>query len=160
MSTRKLAFAALGLLLVTIGIAAYMFVSGQTTKGSDGRTAIQLSHEEKDLVLAEMRTMLGSVQGIVAGLSKEDLEKVRVSAKASGNAIAAEVPPPLMAKLPLEFKQRGFGVHRGFDEISVAVEQQETTDMIMSRLGDQLDNCVSCHSTYRLEVGNEQVVSR
>lgn len=160
MSTRFLAIAALVLWLATGSVAAYMFVNGQTTTGVDGRTAIHMSAEERDLVLTEMRTMLTSVQGIITGLSKEDLEMVRASAHKSGNAIAVEVPPTLMAKLPLEFKTMGMGVHRGFDEMSVAVEQKETTDMILSRLGDQLNSCVACHSAYKLEVGSEQVVSR
>lgn len=152
MSTRFLAIAALVLWLATVAVAAYMFVSGQTTSGTDGRTAILLNSNEKDLVLTEMRTMLTSVQGIVAGLSAEDLQKVGESARASGNAIASEVPPGLMAKLPLDFKQRGMGVHKGFDEMSAAVAQEETTDMILSRLGDQLNSCIACHSAYRLEV--------
>lgn len=159
MSTRFLAIAALVLWLATGSVAAYMFINGQTTKGSDGRTTIHMSHEERDMVLTEMRTMLTSVQGIVTGLSNEDLEMVRESAKRSGNAIAVEVPPTLMAKLPLEFKTMGMGVHRGFDEMSVAVEQKETTDMILTRLGTQLNSCIACHSTYRLEAGSEQVVS-
>jgi len=156
MSTRFLAIAALILWLVTVAVAVYMFVSGQTTTGSDGRTAILLNEEEKDLVLTEMRTMLGSVQGIVAGLSEEQPEKVRESARTSGMAIAGAVPPSLMAKLPLEFKSLGMGVHRGFDTISAAVEQEETADMILTRLGDQLNNCVACHSMYRLQVETEK----
>lgn len=156
MSTRFLAIAALILWLVTVAVAVYMFVSGQTTTGSDGRTAILLNEEEKDLVLTEMRTMLGSVQGIVAGLSEEQPAKVRESARTSGMAIAGAVPPSLMAKLPLEFKSLGMGVHRGFDTISAAVEQEETADMILTRLGDQLNNCVACHSMYRLQVETEK----
>lgn len=152
MSTRFLAVTALGLWLVTAAVAVFMFVGGQTTAASDGRTAILLNEGERDLVLEEMRTMLGSVQGIIAGLSEEDMERVRESAKASGMAIAGAVPPGLMAKLPLEFKQMGMGVHRGFDEISVSVQQKETTDMLLTRLGDQVSNCVACHSTYRLQV--------
>lgn len=155
MSTRFLAIAALILWLVTVAVAAYMFVSGQTTTGSDGRTAILLNEKEKDLVLTEMRTMLVSVQGIVAGLSEEEPGKVREAARTSGMAIAGAVPPSLMAKLPLEFKQMGMGVHRGFDSISVAVEQEETADMILTRLGEQLNNCVACHATYRIQVGVE-----
>ena len=156
MSTRFFAITALGLWLVTIAVAVFMFVSGQTIEGRDGRTAILLEEEERDLVLTEMRTMLGSVQGIIAGLSEEDWEKVRGSATVSGMAIAGDVPPALMAKLPLEFKQMGMGVHRGFDEISVAVVQEETTDMILSRLGDQVSSCVACHASYRLQVRKDE----
>lgn len=152
MSTRILAISALVLWLVTIAVAGYMFVGGKTTSGVDGRTAIILKEDEKHLVLMEMRTMLTSVHGIVDGLAKEDMNQVRVAAQASGAAIASEVPAPLMAKLPLEFKTLGMGVHRGFDQISAAVEQQETPDMILARLGEQVNSCVACHATYQLQV--------
>lgn len=152
MSTRVLAVSALVLWLVTVGVAVTMFVGGQTTGGSDGRTAIVLEEDEKDLVLAEMRTMLDSVQGIVSGLSEEDMERVSKAAKASGMAIAGGVPPSLMGKLPLEFKQMGMGVHRGFDELSVSVQQELPPDMILGQLGEQLNSCVACHATYQIKI--------
>lgn len=152
MSTRILAIAALVLWLITAGVGVKMFISGSTTSGSDGRTAIVLKQDEKELVLNEMRVMLGSVQGIVSGLADEDMEKVRKAATRSGMAIATDVPPSLMAKLPMEFKQRGMGVHRGFDELSVSVQQELPADMILSRLGEQLSNCVACHAAYQIKV--------
>lgn len=151
MNTRILAIAALGLWVVTAAGVAYLFINGQTTTASDNRKAITLQPAERDLVLLEMRTMLESVQGIVAGMAEEDLGRVQNAARASGMAIAQGVPPALMAKLPLDFKQLGMGTHRGFDELSVAVEQEETPEMLMARLGDQLARCVACHAQYRLE---------
>ncbi|MFO7594216.1 MAG: hypothetical protein R6X15_09265 [Pseudomonadota bacterium] len=155
MSTRVLAISALVLWLVTVGVAATMFVGGKTTGGSDGRTAIVLEEAERDLVLAEMRTMLDSVQGIVSGLSEENMEQVSKAAKASGMAIAGDVPPSVMGKLPLEFKQMGMGVHRGFDELSVSVQQELPPDMILGQLGEQLNSCVACHASYQIRVNQE-----
>lgn len=151
MNTRTLATAALGLWVITAAGVAYLFVKGQTTVASDHREAIVVQPAERDLVLMEMRTMLESVQGIVAGMAEEDLARVQTAARASGMAIAQDVPPALMAKLPLDFKQLGMGAHRGFDELSAAVEQEETPEMLMTRLGDQLARCVACHAKYRLE---------
>jgi len=151
MSTRKLALFSLVLWIVTITIVAILFVRGQTISGSDGRTAILLKEDERNLVLEEMRNMLDSVQGIIAGLSEQDLAMVASASRASGSSMAQQVPPALMTKLPLEFKQLGHSVHSGFDELTVAATQEETTDMILYRLSGQLSRCVACHATYQLQ---------
>lgn len=151
MQTRSLAVTAIILWVFAAGGLGYLFVNGTTAAAPDQRTAIILKPAERDLVLGEMRTMLGSVQGIIAGLSQEDLQQVRESARVSGTAIAQQVPAALMAKLPLEFKQLGMSVHSGFDELSVAVVQEEPPEMILARLSDQMNRCVACHARYRLE---------
>jgi hypothetical protein len=43
---------ALGLWIVTIGVAGWFFVQGWTTQGTDGRTHIVLAPAERDLVRA------------------------------------------------------------------------------------------------------------
>ncbi len=154
MKTRILAIAALVLWGVTAVGVGYLFVNGTVSTSPDRRTAIALDSGERDLVLGEMRIMLESVQGIVAGLANQDPENVQSAARASGMAIAQDVPPALMAKLPLDFKRLGMNVHRGFDELSVAAGQEETPEMLMDRLGDQLSRCVACHARYRIETPN------
>lgn len=151
MNTRKLTILSLVLWTVTIIAFMFLFVRGQTMSSSDGRTAILLNADEKNLVLTEMRHMLTSVHGIVEGLSDEDLPKVVSAARASGSSMAQQVPASLMTELPLEFKLLGKSVHDGFDEITVAAQQEETTDMILYRLSNQLSHCVACHATYRLQ---------
>jgi hypothetical protein len=71
--------------------------------------------------------------------------------------MAQQVPATLMTKLPLEFKQLGHSVHSGFDEITVAADQEETTDMILYRLSGQLSRCVACHATYSLQTDTQAV---
>jgi hypothetical protein len=151
MNTRLILLTTIGLWVVTVGVAGYFFVAGNTVRSPDGRQAIMLSADEKNLILAEMRTMLGSVQGVVDGIANKDMQRVAQAARQSGSAAAAQVPTGLMAKLPLGFKQHGHTAHQGFDEIVVGAESGEPEDMLLARLGERLNNCVACHATYRLE---------
>ena len=151
MNTRNLSLIAIGLWVITVAVAAWFFVAGNTVSSPDGRQAIVLSADEKNLILAEMRTMLGSVQGVVEGIANKDMQRVAQAARQSGSAVAAQVPAGLMGKLPLGFKQLGHTAHQGFDEIVVGAESGEPGDLMLARLGERLKNCVACHATYRLE---------
>ncbi len=151
MNTRILSSIAIGLWVVTVAVAAWFFVAGRTVPSPDGRQAIVLRADEKDLVLAEMRTMLASVQGVVDGIARKDTARVAQAARQSGSAAAAQVPASLMGKLPLGFKQLGHAAHSGFDELVVGAESGEPEDMLLARLGKHLNGCVACHATYRLE---------
>lgn len=155
MNTRILSLTAIGLWIVTVAVAAWFFVAGRTVSAPDGRQAIVMSADEKNLILAEMRTMLGSVQGVVDGIASKDMQRVAQAARQSGSAAAAQVPAGLIARLPLGFKQRGHTAHQGFDKIVVGAESGETEDMLLALLGERLNNCVACHATYRLEAAAE-----
>lgn len=152
MSTRIVSIVAIALWAVTIAIAATLFVRGQTTAAPDGRTSVLLEGGERDLVLSEMRYLLEGVQGIVAGVAANDAKAVVAAARAVGAAAAADVNPSLMAKLPLDFKQQGMTVHGNFDELAMAVEQGKVdNNAVLVRLAEQLNRCVACHATYRLD---------
>jgi cytochrome c556 len=151
MNYRLIAWVSLGLWLATVIVVAVLFVRGSTAPSSDGRRAILLSPAERDLVLGEMRTMLGSVQGIVQGVHANDLKKVASAARASGMAAAVDLDPGLMAKLPLEFKQLGMSVHHGFDDLATAVDMGATANDALARLEIQLVTCVACHASFRIE---------
>lgn len=150
MTTRLLAIGALALWGVTVLGAAFLFVRGMTTHSSDGRQAIALSPQERDMVLTEMRGILRSVQGVLAGLAAHDMNRVAAAAQASGMAAAADATPSLLAKLPLAFKDLGFSLHRGFDELSDAAQKGATADQVLARLNTLLQSCVACHTAYRL----------
>lgn len=152
MNYRLIAWMSLGLWLATVVVFAVLFVRGSTAPATDGRRTILLSSAERDLVLGEMRTMLGSVQGIVQGVHTKDLKKVAAAARASGMAAAVDLEPGLMAKLPLEFKQLGMSVHRGFDELADATDRGGNAGDALGRLEVQLVTCVACHASYRIDV--------
>ena len=151
MNTHILSITAIGLWAVTVAVAIWFFVAGRTVPSPDGRQAIVLSPDEKNLILTEMRTMLGSVQGVVDGIASKDMKRIAQAARQSGSAAAAQVPASLMAKLPLGFKQLGHAAHQGFDEIVVGAESGEPEDLLLARLGERLNNCVACHASYRLD---------
>lgn len=146
---QKISWVAIGLWLVTAVAAATLFVRGQTETALDGREAIQLTDAERTLVLGEMRTLLTAVEGIVTALPDGDMATVAEAARTGGMGTAEGVPPALMLKLPLEFKELGMSVHEGFDAIAVAAREGETQEMILDRLSDTLQRCVTCHASYR-----------
>ena len=148
----KACWAVVVILLVMLTGTMYKFmIQGSTTKSSDNRVAIQLTPGEKDLVLAEMRAFLVSVQQISAGVASKDMEQIATSARKVGRAAQRAVPGSLMGKLPLAFKQLGRDTHEKFDLLALDAEQLEDENHSLAQLGVLLQNCVACHATYRLE---------
>lgn len=150
MLTRWLALGAIGLWIATAAVVGLFFVRGHTMTAADGRTAVRLESSERDLVLMEMRTMLESVRDIVRALADNDEAGLQKASRASGRDMQGMVPPGLLLKLPLAFKELGFSVHAAFDEITVAAQQKESPEMILAKLADQLARCSGCHGAYRL----------
>ena len=144
---------ALGLWIVTIGVAGWFFVQGWTTEGTDGRTQIVLAPAERDLILGEMRMLLKAVHGVVAGLAGQGQEADRAqmeqAARSAGMHMAEDVNPALMAKLPLPFKQMGMSIHADMDALADAVIQKEMSQQILQRLSNMTARCTACHDMYR-----------
>ena len=114
----------------------------------DPRTAIELPVEARDAVMLEMRTMLGSVNGILIGQAKGDTAAVRQAALASGTAAAAD--PALERFLPEAWLKLAMSTHQGFDEL--AGSPVKSGDSVTARLARVTGNCVACHAAYRLDV--------
>ena len=147
---------ALGLWIVTIGVAGWFFVQGWTTPGTDGRMQIVLAPTERDLILGEMRMLLKAVHGVVTGLAGQDPEadrtQIEQAARSAGMAMATDVNPALMAKLPLPFKQMGMSIHRDMDALADGIVQKETSQQILERLSNMTARCTTCHDMYRIGV--------
>jgi len=143
----------LGLWIVTIGAAGWLFVQGWTTQGTDRRMQIVLAPAERDLILGEMRMLLKAVHGVVTGLAGQDQEANRTpmeqAARSAGMDMAADVNPVLMAKLPLPFKQMGMSIHQDMDALADAIVQKETPQQILQRLSSMTARCTTCHDLYR-----------
>jgi len=117
---------------------------------SDRRQAVTLPPEARDAVLAEMRTMLGSLDGIVTGLAKGDSTAIRQAAAASGLATAAD--PHLEELLPEQFLTWGMATHQQFDTLAASAASGATADSTLAQLSRITQLCVSCHATYRIAV--------
>lgn len=115
---------------------------------ADGRAAIALPLEARDAVLLEMRTMLASVQGVLDGAARWDTAAIRAAAATSGVVMAAD--PALEEILPRPFLQMGMATHAAFD--TLAMKAPSGPGAAIDRLARITATCVSCHSTYRIEV--------
>ena len=146
----KVGLIALSLWAVTAAGFGYFFLRGWTSKSADQRTAIHLAPSERDLVLGEMRQMLHSVHHLLTGLSAGDAKIMESAARASGMAMAADVNPVLMAKLPLAFKQQGMGVHRDFDALADSIAKGADQATVLRDFTGITARCVGCHVSYRL----------
>ena len=140
------------LVLLSVAVTYKFVIQGQVTDSADGRTAILLEGNERDLVLTEMRVFLESVQLITSGISENDMTRVANAARQSGSNAQMAVPGSLVGKLPLAFKKLGFDTHARFDELALDAEQLGDRDHALAQLNAILMNCVACHATYRFEV--------
>jgi len=134
------------------GLIVKFVVLGSVTTSSDGRAAIVMNEGERDLVIAEMRAFLISVQQINRGVSENNMDLVAEYARKVGRAAQADVPASLMSKLPLGFKAMGLDTHQAFDQLAMDAEEFGDRDQVLSSLTTLMNNCVSCHAAYRIEV--------
>ncbi len=150
MNAKTISILAIVLWLSGAATVATMFIKGNTQQGSDGREAVMLSEGERDFILMEMRQMLASVQGIVSAVAEDDMKSVEEIALAIGSAEVRNVPKSLMLKLPRDFKTMGTENHLEFDQ--VAAQSKNGGKAVLTRLGDLMVNCVSCHESFSLKV--------
>lgn len=140
--------------MVAAGMTYKFIFHGAVQPTADGRQAIQLDDNERQLVLAEMRAFLESVQQITVGIAQNDMERVAASARKVGLATQQAVPASLVGKLPLTFKKLGRDTHAKFDAMALDAEQFEDSGHSLSQLGTLMQNCVACHAAYRFETQN------
>lgn len=118
---------------------------------SDTRIVLELTPAERAMILEEMRLFLGGVQKMTGALAKPDMAAVAETARGMGQKMVQEVPPALRAKLPQEFRQLGFSVHREFDQIALDADSLKDVSTSLGQLSATLQKCVSCHSTYQIQ---------
>lgn len=149
MKQRSLALAAL--LGLNLG-AAHAQDPHHPMPGHDGRAVLELAPGERAMILEEMRLFLDGVQKMTAALGKQDMPAAAQAARALGQAMVHEVPPALRAKLPMEFRQLGFAVHREFDQIALDAESLKDVSHSLGQLSATLQKCVSCHTVYQIRM--------
>ncbi|WP_456377937.1 hypothetical protein [Thiolapillus sp.] len=147
----KFCWTVLLLLLLAIAGAVYKFgFVGSVVQAPDGRMALQLTTAERNLVLAEMRAFVVATQAVLAASNEEDMQAAATAARKAGMAAQGQVPPGLVAKLPMEFKKLGFDTHTKFDQLALDAEQLGDPQHTREQLAALLTNCIACHATYSL----------
>ena len=128
-------------------IFALLAQPGQAAE--DLRTELRLTPAERAEFLAEMRVMLGSVQGIVQGIAEGDREAIARFARVSGNRMSRATPAPVRAKLPPAFQDLGGPTHLMFEELAIRAESDDM-DQLSHQLARTLQQCMACHAAFRL----------
>jgi mono/diheme cytochrome c family protein len=149
MKSCKLSWSLVAVLSIVVAAFAYKFTVGEVKPSSDGRLAVQLTKDERNALLLEMRTWLQSSQGILAAASAKDFAAVASTAKASGMAAEAGTPGSLFRKIPAEMKRLGFDTRQKFDDIAADAEKMKDSQRTIALLSAAMNNCVACHATYR-----------
>lgn len=120
------------------------------TAPTDPRLRLGMDSAERAVFLAEMRQMLASIQGIVAGIGEEDRELIIKAARYSGNRMARATPDSLRQRLPAEFQAIGGPTHMLFEEIVIRAETDDMAD-IAELTGRTMQNCLACHARFRAD---------
>lgn len=140
----------LGWMLPTLCNAVEPHQIFQTLNETEGRTEILLPASGQNLILREMRQMLMAAQGVVTGLSLNDMPLAQRSARSAGVSMAADIDPAVREKLPQTFRGLGMSVHRDFDALAEGINKGETVQQILARLSSLMSVCITCHENYRL----------
>ena len=117
---------------------------------TDRRTSLGLNANEKAAFLSEMRQMLASVQGVIAGIGDENPEKIAAAARQSGGRMARATPESIRNKLPQSFKELGGPTHMLFEELAI---RADTDDMqsLASFTGELMQQCTACHEKFKVD---------
>jgi hypothetical protein len=144
-------WAIIALLLLTVaGLLLKFVVLGKTEMAGDGRKAIILDPSERAVVLNEMRQFLAGIQGILDAANRGDAQAIANIARPLGMSASHHVPFGLAAKLPLEFKTLGYGVHSDFDRLAMDADAMRDVGLSLRQLSNTMKKCVACHAAYQI----------
>lgn len=147
---RSLAY---GIFVLALGVLAGVGAreaSSREQQQADKRTAIELTAEQRDAVLRDMRALLTAMQSALDGAARMDVPTIRAAAEAAGSAAMVGRDSLTQAQLPDAFRRQAADVRANFDALGDAVRgftARDTTLAYLSRISRQ---CVACHTQYRL----------
>jgi len=148
----NLKYAGIIIVLLSAIVGGFYLFMSKTDKVStlDQRTLIKLAPSERQMVLAEMRSFLISVQQVSKGIANNEMSYVISAARKSGAIAQGRAPESLAKKLPLTFKQMGLDTHRKFDLLAQDAEDLGDRDHALTQLSTLMKNCITCHEMYRI----------
>jgi len=139
-----------------VALLLTLLLAGMVAHADDGPTAapderidLGLTPEERAQFLAEMRTMLASIQGILQGIGEADRERIAAAARQSGNRMARATPDAVRAKLPQAFRDLGGPTHMLFEELAVRAETDDM-DSLARDAAQVMNQCLACHAAFRV----------
>jgi hypothetical protein len=140
-----------GAVVAVIITIVIMAAGNKTTIAPDGREAIRLAPQQRNLVLAEMRMFVDSLRDMTNALGTNDSALFQKAALRVGLDAQEGVPLDLMKALPLPFKKLGMDTHKKFDELAAHAKQGASNEELLVELSQLMNNCVACHAAYQLQ---------
>ena len=142
-------------LTIAVSVLVLRFiVFGQTKAAAqtaiDQRITVIVTETERHFILSEMRSMLIGTQQIMQASLSKNMSSIVEIAQSLGIKTMGDIPPGIMGKLPLAFKQLGLGVHRTFDQIALDAKDLADEQHTLNQLQKMLQSCTACHASYKL----------
>jgi len=160
-------FISMALLLVSTAAATSAAVSSPTlaqstpasnAKFPDHRIAINLSLNEKNQILTEMREFLHGLHGLNLALARQDMKSFALIARPMG-LLHERIPNGIKERLPEEFSQLTIALNESFQILARDAEAEIGKDpsainmrKIHENMAEVLTYCAGCHDTYRFNV--------
>jgi hypothetical protein len=135
--------------LLVLPVVAFAADKAQAPSTDDTRYNLKLTPDETAEFLAEMRSMLASIQFIMVGIGSSDREMIAEYARRSGNRMARATPASVRAKTPPAFQEIGGPTHLMFEELAIRAESDDM-DMIAAYTGKLMNQCMACHSAFKV----------
>ena len=155
MKNTKILWAIIALLLLLVAGMAFKIISGKVEPAEDGRTAVLLDEDERELILEEMREFLVSTQAVSQAITANDMEAVGTIASKAGMAAEEGTPGSIFIKIPVAMKKLGFDTRAKFDEIAVSASTGDAAKA-RTQLDQLMLNCIACHAAYKLPEAKPQ----
>ena len=139
-----------------LGFIAFLFFAPLTfslaadNSAVDQRISLGLNAEEKAEFLSEMRQMLMSIQGVLAGIAEEDSDRIAAAAKVSGARMARATPAAVRDRLPQSFKALGGPTHMMFEELVIRAESDDM-QTLTAFTAELMQQCTACHAKFKVD---------
>jgi hypothetical protein len=151
MRGRGYTLALVGSWVITAIVVLRTVVLGETTRLEDRRVAVRVTEPQLAFVETEMRDFLRASQQVLEAALRDDMDTVVASASRVGREPLGHIPPGLLARLPIGFKQLGFATHDAFRDLAAAAEAEDAKPRaIIEGLATIQRNCVACHAAYTM----------
>lgn len=135
--------------IALICLSTGAFASSPTAK--DNRIPIQVTPEQRNQVLYEMREFLHSLFNMHNALASKDMDAVAVSATPLAGLLE-RLPSGVKAKIPEEFSQMAIGMNELMKTMARDARKKRDMSVTQSQMAELMSYCSGCHDTYRFEV--------
>jgi KaiC/GvpD/RAD55 family RecA-like ATPase len=150
MKNIKILWGVIAILLFALSTIGYKLIQGDVAPSEDNRIAVNLSKDERNLVLNEMRNFLISTQAVSEAITNKDLKLAAKLASEAGMQAEKNAPGSLLSKIPLAMKTLGFDTRQKFDQIALDALQLNDPMHSRNQLEVLMKNCIACHASFKI----------